>query len=102
MGGLYHTDCFVCDSCGRRLRGKAFYNVGEKVYCQEDFLYSGFQQTADKCSVCGHLIMEMVRTSPVSWNPPPFSCSRPGRALSHILLGAVLTVLTVLTLQRLP
>lgn len=24
------------------------------------FQYSGFQQTAEKCAICGHLIMEMV------------------------------------------
>ncbi|VDK30791.1 unnamed protein product [Anisakis simplex] len=46
--------------CGRTLCGKKFYKTRGKTYCEEDYLYSGMHETAERCAACSHLIVDMV------------------------------------------
>lgn len=42
MDQVFHVDCFVCMTCSTKLRGKPFFAVEKKAYCEPCYIVSNF------------------------------------------------------------
>lgn len=49
MDQVFHVDCFVCMTCSTKLRGKPFYAVEKKAYCEPCYIVSSFLSFKSTC-----------------------------------------------------
>lgn len=85
MNQIFHATCFKCCECDRTLLGKTFYPVGERVYCEEDFKYSGHMQSLEICAACHQPIFNMILTTMgKSYHPKCFKCCICGQCLDGV------------------
>uniref|UniRef100_A0A3B3RXU2 LIM domain containing preferred translocation partner in lipoma n=1 Tax=Paramormyrops kingsleyae TaxID=1676925 RepID=A0A3B3RXU2_9TELE len=80
MDQVFHVDCFVCMTCGTKLRGRPFYAMEKKAYCEPCYI-----NTLETCHVCAQPIMERIlRATGKAYHPHCFSCVMCHRSLDGI------------------
>ncbi|KAG5847505.1 hypothetical protein ANANG_G00126760 [Anguilla anguilla] len=80
MDQVFHVNCFTCTTCGSKLRGKPFYAMEKKAYCEPCYV-----NTLESCSVCAQPIMERIlRATGKAYHPHCFSCVVCHRSLDGI------------------
>ncbi|KAM6963113.1 lipoma-preferred partner [Aplochiton taeniatus] len=80
MDQVFHVDCFVCMTCSSKLRGKPFYAVEKKAYCEPCYI-----NTLELCTICSKPIMERIlRATGKAYHPHCFSCVVCHRSLDGI------------------
>ncbi|XP_061189778.1 lipoma-preferred partner homolog [Saccostrea echinata] len=77
---VYHISCFICINCGTLLRGKSFYSMDNKPYCEQCYINS-----LEKCSVCSKPITDrLLRATGKPYHPACFTCVVCGKSLDGI------------------
>ncbi|XP_077998473.1 uncharacterized protein LOC144451487 isoform X2 [Glandiceps talaboti] len=80
MDQIFHINCFTCVTCNGKLRGKPFYALEGKAYCEECYF-----ATLEKCSVCYEPIMDRIlRATGKPYHPRCFTCVECGKSLDGI------------------
>ncbi|XP_030228080.1 lipoma-preferred partner isoform X3 [Gadus morhua] len=80
MDQVFHVDCFVCRTCSSKLRGKPFYAVEKKAYCEHCYI-----NTLESCTICSKPIMERIlRATGKAYHPLCFTCVVCHRSLDGV------------------
>uniref|UniRef100_A0A8C1NVX6 LIM domain containing preferred translocation partner in lipoma n=1 Tax=Cyprinus carpio TaxID=7962 RepID=A0A8C1NVX6_CYPCA len=80
MDQVFHVDCFICMTCGSKLRGKPFYAMEKKAYCEPCYI-----NTLEACNICSKPIMERIlRATGKAYHPQCFACVVCHRSLDGI------------------
>lgn len=80
MDQVFHVDCFVCMTCSSKLRGKPFYAVDKKAFCEPCYI-----NTLETCTICSKPIMERIlRATGKAYHPHCFICVVCQRSLDGI------------------
>ncbi|XP_036426254.1 lipoma-preferred partner isoform X2 [Colossoma macropomum] len=80
MDQVFHVDCFICMTCNCKLRGKPFYAVDKKAYCEPCYI-----NTLETCTICSKPIMERIlRATGKAYHPHCFTCVVCHRSLDGI------------------
>nr|XP_061834377.1 lipoma-preferred partner homolog [Nerophis lumbriciformis]XP_061834378.1 lipoma-preferred partner homolog [Nerophis lumbriciformis]XP_061834379.1 lipoma-preferred partner homolog [Nerophis lumbriciformis]XP_061834380.1 lipoma-preferred partner homolog [Nerophis lumbriciformis] len=80
MEQVFHVDCFVCMTCSSKLRGRPFYAVEKKAYCEPCYV-----NTLETCTICIKPIMERIlRATGKAYHPHCFTCVVCHRSLDGV------------------
>lgn len=77
LGRLYHCRCFLCSVCDRMMKGSMYYDINGVLFCEQDYLKSGYSQVAEMCMACHHVIKHfLVQGAGGKYHRDCFKCYR--------------------------
>ncbi|KAL5013426.1 hypothetical protein ScPMuIL_007696 [Solemya velum] len=80
MEQVFHITCFTCVNCAKPLKGKSFYSMDNKPYCEGCYM-----NTLEKCSVCSKPVTDrLLRATGKPYHPACFTCVVCGKSLDGI------------------
>ncbi|GMT29530.1 hypothetical protein PFISCL1PPCAC_20827, partial [Pristionchus fissidentatus] len=76
-GQLVHEDCFTCTVCSRHLGDLQHVFTKGRLYCEEDYRFTGMNETTEKCAKCATPIVDTVlQALGRQFHPKCFRCTK--------------------------